>query len=542
MSEGNNNNQSSNRSIITLNELQTALTKIGIDELSQKLAHEIIPISATIIQAQTGAQTTCDLYKCNDTYIPPSTSYADFTITFNDPKNPKATQLANVIDQDLYNDLSAHNRSFNDSWIRINPDSSVDMRMTGSTTLLGLITLPGTGKNATTGSPVFINAAGELGTGSMSTNTTFTSDIFIAQGSTVWASKINPRSPTTTTSFSGNVFIMNGKDLTVTGSIKLNSVKNKTSSSSAVIVIDPVTGQLGTNTIQNPTYTFSSDAFIAKASTFWTGKISPRSSTTTTTFGGSISLPSPTTSNNGSLQINGTPFLHNFGTNNTFAGASAGNLKMSGSGNTALGSGSLVANTSASNNTAVGYGSLNANTTGAGNIAIGQGAGNALTTGSNNIDIGNAGVAAEASTIRIGTAGTHTSCFVAGITGVTIVGNAVSVNGSGQLGVVISSRRYKDDIKDMDTASNDLMKLRPVTFTYKSLPEQPMQYGLIAEEVAEIYPNLVCYKDGLPESVRYDVLPAMLLNEYQKLRKDYDSINERLNKLEQCQNAHLPKA
>jgi hypothetical protein len=139
---------------------------------------------------------------------------------------------------------------------------------------------------------------------------------------------------------------------------------------------------------------------------------------------------------------------------------------------------------------------------------------------SNNIDVGNAGVVSESNTIRIGSVGTQTAAFIAGISGVTSAsGNAVFVNPSGQLGTTTSSRRFKDDITDMAGESDVLMKLRPVSFFYK--PEydetQTRQYGLVAEEVAQVAPQLVAFdKDGVPQTVRYHFVNAMVLNEVQK--------------------------
>ena len=124
-------------------------------------------------------------------------------------------------------------------------------------------------------------------------------------------------------------------------------------------------------------------------------------------------------------------------------------------------------------------------------------------------------------TIRIGVPGTQTRAFVAGISGATSSGGAAAlVNSSGQLGTTTSARRFKDDIADMADASAGLLKLRPVTFRYR--PEHDdgsrlLQYGLIAEEVGEVYPGLVVSdRQGKPESVRYHLLPAMLLNEVQR--------------------------
>jgi hypothetical protein len=107
------------------------------------------------------------------------------------------------------------------------------------------------------------------------------------------------------------------------------------------------------------------------------------------------------------------------------------------------------------------------NTTGNGNIALGVAAGYNLTTGDNNIDIGNAGVAAEANTIRIGTQGTQTATYIAGISGTAVTGDTVIVNSSGQLGVRSSSARFKQNIQAMGEASEALLALRPVTFQYK---------------------------------------------------------------------------
>jgi hypothetical protein len=107
---------------------------------------------------------------------------------------------------------------------------------------------------------------------------------------------------------------------------------------------------------------------------------------------------------------------------------------------------------------------MKANTTGSNNIALGFQARSSLTTGDNNGDIGNLGVAAESNTIRIGKQGTQAATFIAGIAGSSVTGDAVVVSSTGQLGIVVSSARYKRDIRDMDAASNDLMKLRPVTF------------------------------------------------------------------------------
>src|SRR6266850_510203 len=189
----------------------------------------------------------------------------------------------------------------------------------------------------------------------------------------------------------------------------------------------------------------------------------------TTVTGGNVSPTGsivlvPSTASAGNILKGTTPFIHNFGTDNTFIGVNAGNLTMSGAQNAASGANALQNNTTGNRNTASGANALTGNTTGSGNIAIGQSAGSNLTTGDNNIDIGNAGVAAEANTIRIGAGATQTATFIAGIRGVTTVNaNAVGVlvDSAGQLGTVSSSRRVKDHIADMGEASSTLMRLRP---------------------------------------------------------------------------------
>jgi trimeric autotransporter adhesin len=192
-----------------------------------------------------------------------------------------------------------------------------------------------------------------------------------------------------------------------------------------------------------------------------------------------------------------------------------------GNNNNAVGYGALLRNTTGSDNSGQGYFSLEGNTTGNLNIGVGYKAGSSLTTGSNNIDIGNVGVAAEAGKIRIGTQGTQSAAFIAGVAGTNISGGAaVMVSPSGQLGVVSSSRRYKEDIQPMGDVSERLYQLRPVTFRYKQPQadgQKPVQVGLIAEDVAAVMPELVVYnQDGQPESVAYHLLPTLLLNEVQK--------------------------
>jgi Chaperone of endosialidase len=205
------------------------------------------------------------------------------------------------------------------------------------------------------------------------------------------------------------------------------------------------------------------------------------------------------------------------GTDNTAIGYNALVANATGTSfNTAVGSSTLTANTTGAHNTAIGYQALLTNITGSNNIALGYQAGNILTTGSGNIYINApAGSASESSTTRIGTS--QTSCFIAGINGTGISGDAVSINSNGQLGITFSSQRFKHNIEDMGDFSENVLKLRPVTFVYNNDELDTQEIGLIAEEVDELFPAMVAKdKDGIPYTVRYHLLPVLLLNELQK--------------------------
>jgi hypothetical protein len=172
-----------------------------------------------------------------------------------------------------------------------------------------------------------------------------------------------------------------------------------------------------------------------------------------------------------------------------------------------------------SNNTACGESALAKNKSGSNNIGLGTQAGQNLTIGSNNIDIGNVGVAAEANTIRIGKQGTQKSTLIAGIAGTAVTGAQVVVNSTGKLGVVTSSARFKTNIKPLNDASEAILKLKPVSFRYKEEvdPDHVPQFGLVAEEVEKINPDLVARdQDGQVMTVRYEAVNAMLLNEFLK--------------------------
>jgi hypothetical protein len=234
------------------------------------------------------------------------------------------------------------------------------------------------------------------------------------------------------------------------------------------------------------------------------------------------------------------------GNYNTAVGAETLGANTTGQESTATGGWALFSNTTGGANTASGYYALFSNTTGSNNIAIGyQAAMNVSGTNSNNIHIGTQGASGDNGTIRIGgntnlsDSATQTQFFASGIRGTTTTNNdaiPVVIDSAGQLGTVSSSRRYKEDIQDMGDASSGLMRLRPVTFRYQKPfadGSKPIQYGLIAEEVAEVYPNLVARSaDGQIETVKYQVLDSMLLNEVQRLNKENQSLQQRLERLE----------
>jgi len=236
-----------------------------------------------------------------------------------------------------------------------------------------------------------------------------------------------------------------------------------------------------------------------------------------------LSPPARATCQNGCLTDGNTvlgddALLNNSGSTNTAIGFEALFSNTTGSYNTGNGANALLSNRTGNNNTGNGLSTLNNNTTGNNNIALGALAGTNLTTGSNNIYIDSRGRSTESGTIRIGTQQGRT--FVAGISGVTVAGGVgVIVDTNGQLGTVVSSKRFKDGIKSMDKASEAILALKPVTFRYKHEldPEGVPQFGLVAEDVEKVNPDLVARDDeGKPYTVRYEAVNAMLLNEFLK--------------------------
>ena len=228
------------------------------------------------------------------------------------------------------------------------------------------------------------------------------------------------------------------------------------------------------------------------------------------------------------------------GLRNTGTGAAALKSSTTGSDDTGNGYQALLNNTSGSGNTALGSGALSGNTTGASNIAIGINAAAAVSGGSNfNIHIGSRGASGDNGVIRIGGRPAlgdpveQSQFFVSGVrTATTGRADAVPVviDSNGQLGTISSSRTVKRDIEDMGDTTGTLMALHPVRFHYKAHgPDSPQQYGLIAEEVDEVAPDLVARDgDGTIRTVFYDKVNAMLLNQVQTQQRLIESFSNRM--------------
>jgi hypothetical protein len=213
-------------------------------------------------------------------------------------------------------------------------------------------------------------------------------------------------------------------------------------------------------------------------------------------------------------------FLYS-GNNDLFVGLYSGGTTTAAA-NLAIGPYALNLNRVGTGNAAVGGSALQNCTNGNNNIALGSGAGSSLSTGNYNIDIGSPGFAGDNGAIRIGYGIYQTSAYMNGIYNTTVSGTAVQVNSGGQLGVASSSRIFKQDIQSMADTSDELLSLRPVTFKYKPEiePQGLRQFGLIAEEVEQVDPNLVVHhKEHGIYTVRYEAVNAMLLNEFLKEHK-----------------------
>jgi hypothetical protein len=240
-------------------------------------------------------------------------------------------------------------------------------------------------------------------------------------------------------------------------------------------------------------------------------------------------------------------FSNTTGSSNAASGFGALANNTTGFSNSASGGGALHYNTTGYRNTATGESALFSNTIGQRNTAVGYGTGRYATTGHDNIFLGSGaeGVAGEGNTIRIGGTttggeepgpGQQNRTFINGIRGMTTgMDDAITVliDSNGQLGTVSSSEAAKQDVEEIGEGSRRLLELRPVSFRYRqhaaSDPRTPLQYGLIAEEVAEVFPELVVYDDeGRPETVKYHLLAPLLLHELQRAERELGAARDAL--------------
>jgi hypothetical protein len=226
-------------------------------------------------------------------------------------------------------------------------------------------------------------------------------------------------------------------------------------------------------------------------------------------------------------------FSNALGLGNTAVGDGALKFNTLGGGNTAVGFGALSSNTESFDNTAIGSSALESNTTGFNNTAVGSAVLLFNTTGNSNIALGfNAGIniTTANNVIAIGSGGADVgdTCFIGNIRDVTTQNGdatAVVIDSAGQLGTMSSSQRFKKEVRPMDKASEAILALKPVTFHYKTDNTKTPQFGLIAEDVAKVNPDLVVRdKNGDIYTVRYDAVNAMLLNEFLKEHRKVEEL------------------
>lgn len=230
------------------------------------------------------------------------------------------------------------------------------------------------------------------------------------------------------------------------------------------------------------------------------------------------------------------------GSYNSAFGAFALTNNSDGEANSAFGTGAMEFNSSGMDNVAVGTDALSSNTIGSGNTAIGTDA-LELSNGSDNLALGAfAGINQTTGSGNVyigahvaGVAGESDACYIASIFGQTsATGIPVLINSNNKLGTITSSKRFKEKISPMERASAVLYALKPVTFRYKKEidPSSTPQFGLVAEEVEKVNPDLVVRdKEGKPYSVRYDQVNAMLLNEFLKEHAKVDAQQKQIDAL-----------
>lgn len=228
------------------------------------------------------------------------------------------------------------------------------------------------------------------------------------------------------------------------------------------------------------------------------------------------------------------------GNNNVAVGRNVLTLNTTGDENTAVGNYAMESNTTGRLNVAVGRSALRNCTTGSTNIAVGLGAGINLTTGNNNIYIDNDGLSTEHNAIRIGTDGKQNKCFIQGIFQNQFGSAQTDVQvevGTGKLGIQTSSAQFKDNIEELSADySHKLHELQPVSFTYKHDPSKKKNIGLLAEDVAHIYPELVVYdEEGKPFSICYKLLSVLLLSEVKNMNETIEFLKETIKTLKEQQ-------
>jgi hypothetical protein len=239
----------------------------------------------------------------------------------------------------------------------------------------------------------------------------------------------------------------------------------------------------------------------------------------------------PSTSTAGSITKSGIRFIHN-SNNNLFMGINSGNYTLSGDQNTGIGHSAFISITSGTQNTSLGFNTGASLTSGSSNTFIGWSAGSSTTTGNGNIYIGPGIIGSapnENNTTRIGNIYNSTS----------VGGTTVYIDSDNRLAIVPSSIKFKHNIEDMGLDSEVIYQLRPVTFIYNEDVTEKKQYGLIAEEVEKVIPDIVIKnKDGSIHTVQYHVLPPLLLNEAQKQHIELIECKNRITQLENQMNLY----
>jgi Chaperone of endosialidase len=426
---------------------------------------------------------------------------------------------------------------------------------TGTTTLSSL----GNGIMRTNGSGVVSSTNGSngqllIGGGTNAAWANLTSSggtITITNGANTINLEATASGFTTVHSDSGNATVSGGA-FTISGGSNLNS----TGSGSTIVV-----------NLDN-TVSISGSMTAGTGFTATTGNVAISN--------GNLTMPNTNAAGTqGVITKGGTRWASNYGTNNTFVGQGSGNTTLTtgsaienngfgysvldalttGQSNSGFGKNTLTACTSGDNNSSFGNAGLLVLTTGSRNSTLGREAGVQLVTGSDNLLLGyeagrnytgsessnimlaNNGTVGDNTTIRIGATATHTECHIAGIAGVTVSSSAaVLINTSnGQLGTIVSARKYKYDINPIGKSSVNLLDLEPVQFRYINDEAKELHYGLIADDVMNLYPDLVIYNDKHePETVKYHELPAMLLNELKRAMRRIDRLEHLIEDMRKC--------